>query len=256
MASTISTIISKTVTLGATGYTAPLSITSAGTIDGTNGQGGGIGVGTAGSFGLDLTISGDAYNAGFIQGGHGYGSSNNNASGSDGGTGAYVATGTLVNTGRITGGTGEGFYFTPGGGGDGVILESGTLINGGTISGGAGGVADFGGGVGATGAAVSFNSGLLIDSGFIDGTILFGAAAVLEVESGASFAGTVSAGTDSSAILELGGSTPFALTGIIQGPRGVGPVFERTCGGAVDFLIAHGCSKGPIEHDRYKLTAY
>jgi hypothetical protein len=142
-----------------------------------------------------------------------------------GGAGLTLSGGSFTNAGTITGGAGgtgnlqgdggAGGGASGGTGGYGVLISGGTLINTGSIAGGAGGAGYLGGNTGAAGAAVSIAAGLFIDSGKVNGSVVFGTgAATLEVESGASFSTGVSAGADTSAILELGGTTPFALTGI------------------------------------------
>jgi hypothetical protein len=260
MTSTISTSITKTVTLGSGSYTSPLSITSTGGIDPTTSTGAtallinnpgtvtnsGVITGDAGlnDSGFDNTNPGGAGGTGVVMstgsftnnkqitGGKGGEVSNffSTASTKDGagGAGLTLSGGSFTNAGTITGGAGgtgnlegdngEGGGALGGTGGYGVLISGGTLINTGSIAGGAGG-ANYGTGgsssTAAAGAAVSIAAGLFIDSGKVSGSVVFGTgAAILEVEAGASFTTTVSAGANTSAIFELGGSTPFALTGI------------------------------------------
>jgi len=184
--STITTTITNAVVLASPGYATPLTITNAGAVEPSATSAIGI-YGAAGISGLALS------NAGFIGGGVGTSAVVTSYSvfgtGGTGGDAVYLHTGTVENTGSITGGTGGAGTTrddrpAPGGtGGIGILLTSASasLDNNGTITGGTGGAggsfgsagnyefALAGGNAGSGGAGLSLaggetasNSGLII----------------------------------------------------------------------------------------------
>jgi hypothetical protein len=181
-------------------------LTNGGTIAGGSAYGNGSGIGGDG-----LDGGGSIFNTGVIDGG----------SGGQGGTGVRMHYGELTNTGNIAGGNG-------GAGGSGVQLSSGTLINEGVISGGAG--SGNGGGAG-----VFITGGTLVNAGTISGgTRLDGAAvsavaiqgnqgAVLVIDPGARFNGSVAVYSGTAA-LELGGTAAGTLSGLGTQFTGFDPV--------------------------------
>jgi hypothetical protein len=203
---TISSKITKTVTLGSGGYTSPLTISSSGTIDptayGTTGLFVPAGVTgaiivnkgvidgasvlttypSAGGIAVSLNAAATLTNSAVIVGGRG--GYNDTLYGLPGGAGIdALAADNITNTGVIEGGTGGAalgrYNFASGGyGGTGVIIDhvGATLTNtdnGGFlvgIFGGAGGGSNFQngtGGVGGTGVALKY--GVVVNNSFING---------------------------------------------------------------------------------------
>jgi len=158
--------------------------------------------GLAGGVGAYAFYGGTLTNAGQIFGGAGgAGSSTPYAQGGNGGAGAKVVGGLILNTGTITGGQGAGAVYggnggagvvidsgtlvssgvilgglggyassdAAGGGGSGAIIVGGTMANYGTITGGAGGLTATSGNNGAGGTGVTLSGGILINGGTING---------------------------------------------------------------------------------------
>lgn len=98
------------------------------------------------------------------------------AGGYHGGTGVYVGSSTLINSGTISGGTSQSFQYY----GVGVVLNGGTLINDGTIA---------GGNVDSTAVTLGAQAGTVI------------------VDPGAKFNGDVEANANVADVLEFAGST-------------------------------------------------
>jgi hypothetical protein len=157
---------------------------------------------SGGGVGVHLR-SGTLANSGTITGGGGLTSTSGD--GGPGGLGVDLGPATLpatlVNKGTISGGSGSnsvGGQYPGGNGGAGVYLNGGTLINANRIAGGAAGVGDGGGPTGAAGDAVQFGSG----------------AAKLIVEPSAVFNGQVVANPTVADVLELAGTTTGRLGGL------------------------------------------
>jgi hypothetical protein len=215
MASTLSSTIVNSVTLGSGNYSSPLTITSTGAI-----------TAPTASTALTIAVAGSVLNDGVIVGG----------AGTTGGTGAYgvvITQGTLTNAGTIKGGAGST-------GGQAVRQSGGTVTNTGTIISGAGSAGEAGfalymnGGTfindgviltGAassrTGIAVRVDGGVFIDDGQVlggaDGAgyiVTYGANdPTVEFESGATLSNKVFA-HGSSSTLGVTGATPFTLTSV------------------------------------------
>ena len=151
--------------------------------------------GASGAAGVDLT-TGTLSNSGIISGAQGFYSSDV-VNGGVGGLGVMFSGGTMLNTGIISAGNGGGSAMGAGGqGGDGIELGTGTLITSGTITAGSGGSGPKG--QGAAGDAV------LIDAH----------AGTLVVNPGAVFQGAVVASPGQADVLILGGMKPAMLTGL------------------------------------------
>lgn len=179
--STLGSTLTVGLTLGSDAYPSPLTITPLGAIDVTE----------AGATALYATIAGGyVLNAGSVAGAIGQTGSPATVGGV-GGAGVAITAGSLVNTGRLSGGMGGtggvgvlGEYSIQAGGyggagGAGASIAGGALANAGTIVGGGGGTggnAAPGGGItafagrgGAGGAGVQLIAGTLSNAGLITG---------------------------------------------------------------------------------------
>ena len=191
---TISSRITKTVTLGSGGYTSPLTISSAGTIDPTAGgatglyvpsgltgviivndgviDGGAGATSGAGGIAVSLKSAATLTNGDAIIGGHG---GISGTMGLAGGIGIYaLAADSITNTGVIEGGSGGNGSSYGGDGGIGALIDhtgttltntnSGGFITG--IFGGAGGNGTYGG---DGGIGVELKSGAAVNNSLIEG---------------------------------------------------------------------------------------
>jgi hypothetical protein len=204
---------------------------NAGTIAGAAGGTGGY-RGGAGGIGVSVLSGGAVFNTGSIDGGAGgpgYGEESDLGSAGSGGAGVNLASGELVNRGRIEGG--HGGFLSPNyaAGGNGVDVGSGAiLINRGAISGGSADRKD--NTTNATnGAGVVIDGGTLTDFGTITGgafgmvlpggapagdAVQFGTlAGTLIIHSSAVFNGLVVADTAADDTLRLAGNGG-TLTGL------------------------------------------
>jgi len=156
--STIDTVVTLGITLGANGFTSPLSIAAAGTIAPAAG-------GAAAIYGPATLLAPILVNAGVVGGGQG----GTGAIGETGGAGIeLLAAATVTNRGSIIGGAGGAGssavnYGQGGTGGHGVVLAAGgSLSNYGVIGGGAGNTG-YTGGAGGWGVYVNGNVDILND---------------------------------------------------------------------------------------------
>lgn len=180
---TISSKITKTLTLGSASYAAQLTVTNSGNVVPTASGATAI-TGRSGSDTL--------FNYGKIAGAAGKKGKN----GTNGGFGVKLtAGGSIFNDGTISGGAGGNGTLRGGAGGTGVYMNGGVLTNAGAILGAHGG----------TGAAVNGATGAAVKFGAAAGTLV--------VEAGASFYGQV-LGNGTNTALVLGSS---ASAGTLSG---------------------------------------
>jgi len=192
-ASTLSTLVSSTVTLGSSAYAVQLTITTEGgvyprgsgavgvysdvagaglTNQGVVTGGPGYSVEAPQAAGIYFKARGTVQNSGYIAGGLGTSQSLGSQSGHGGGVGIDLAGGgTLVSSGYLAGGLGGYGKDYGGTGGVGVTLDgTGAVTNAGTIHGGNGGASQYDVGFGGngiqTGAGVSLTNNGLITAGY------------------------------------------------------------------------------------------
>ena len=183
-------------------------LANAGTLaGGTGGQGTAGGSGGAGL----MSYHGEGRNSGLIEGGVGARGTDAKQVAGVGGDGIVMASSSFTNTGTIEGGLGGAGL--DGQGGIGASVRHGDLVNDGTIVGGAG--------IGAGGVGVLLNGGTLIDQGGLiagadgaDAVRLGAVAATVALYAGARFVGEVSANTQANDALLLAGTTIGTLDGL------------------------------------------
>jgi glycosyltransferase involved in cell wall biosynthesis len=231
MTNTISTIVKIPVDLGVGNYASALTITSTG----------GVEPAAYGATGVSSAVNGASLNnAGVVIGGSG--ASPMNGPGGTGGVGvAFYASGTLTNTGSITGGTG-GYASN---GGVGVNLTSGVILsNSGSIHGGSGeynadGVLGAGGnGLDMSGGAQVTNDGSIVGGagGYSDqgpGSHAIGGTGVYMSGGSLSNVGTIIGGGEGSyggaGLIAAAGTVSNAAQGDIEGAGGAaGVIFSGT----------------------------